>query len=110
MKLNTVTVYNLRMCIKKDNPGQKCFKGHSSREEIRSAGSIHCDLIYSSSYYLQMREKQWITISPEAKDLVSRMLEVDAEQRITIEEALQHPWVRVRTLVIARPIKYVRCC
>jgi len=57
-----------------------------------------------------MREKQWITISPEAKDLVSRMLEVDAEQRITIEEALQHPWVRVRTLVIARPIKYVRCC
>ena len=44
---------------------------------------------------LQMREKQWITISPEAKDLVSRMLEVDTEQRITIEEALAHPWIKV---------------
>lgn len=42
-----------------------------------------------------MREKQWITISPEAKDLVYRMLEVDAEQRVTVEEALAHPWIKV---------------
>jgi len=47
-----------------------------------------------------MREKQWITISPEAKDLVSRMLEVDQDQRITVEEALNHPWIRVGALVI----------
>ena len=42
-----------------------------------------------------MREKQWMAVSPEAKDLVHRMLEVDAEHRITIEEALAHPWIRV---------------
>ena len=45
----------------------------------------------------QMREKQWMAISPEAKDLVHRMLEVDSEHRITIEEALAHPWIRVNT-------------
>jgi serine/threonine protein kinase len=51
-----------------------------------------------------MREKQWITISPEAKDLVSRMLEVDAEQRITIEEALAHPWIKVGHLLWKREV------
>ena len=43
----------------------------------------------------QMREKQWMAVSQEGKDLVSRMLEVDAEHRITVEEALAHPWIRV---------------
>ncbi|XP_060604245.1 peripheral plasma membrane protein CASK-like [Ruditapes philippinarum] len=55
------------------------------------------DLIVQGKYH--MREKQWITISPEAKDLVSRMLEVDAEQRITIEEALAHPWIKERSKI-----------
>lgn len=32
-------------------------------------------------------------ISPEARDLVSRLLEVDPTQRLTIEEALRHPWI-----------------
>lgn len=39
--------------------------------------------------------KQWLNISNYAKDLVSRMLEVDPEKRITVEEALQHPWIKV---------------
>ncbi|XP_053403642.1 peripheral plasma membrane protein CASK-like isoform X3 [Mercenaria mercenaria] len=55
------------------------------------------DLIVQGKYH--MREKQWITISPEAKDLVSRMLEVDAEQRITVEEALAHPWIKERSKI-----------
>lgn len=41
--------------------------------------------------------KQWLNISNYAKDLVSRMLEVDPEKRITVEEALQHPWVKVQS-------------
>ncbi|KAL4219999.1 hypothetical protein ACF0H5_020410 [Mactra antiquata] len=55
------------------------------------------DLIVEGKYH--MREKQWMTISPEAKDLVHRMLEVDAEQRITVEEALAHPWIKDRSKV-----------
>lgn len=52
--------------------------------------------IINQSLYLQMR-KQWLNISNYAKDLVSRMLEVDPEKRITVEEALQHPWVKVQS-------------
>jgi len=37
MKLYTVEVYNLRMCMKEDNPGPKKFKG-GNLKEIRSSG------------------------------------------------------------------------
>ena len=36
----------------------------------------------------------WMKISKEAKDLVSRLLEKDANKRITAKEALQHPWIK----------------
>ncbi|XP_011450250.2 peripheral plasma membrane protein CASK isoform X10 [Magallana gigas] len=49
--------------------------------------------IVKGSYHMR---KQWLNISNYAKDLVSRMLEVDPEKRITVEEALQHPWVKER--------------
>ncbi|CAM9646789.1 unnamed protein product [Heterosigma akashiwo] len=37
--------------------------------------------------------KYWKHISPEAKELIQRMLEVDPDKRITIADALQHPWI-----------------
>lgn len=43
-----------------------------------------------------MRERLWNCISDDAKHLVQRMLEVDEKQRITVEEALRHPWIRER--------------
>lgn len=45
---------------------------------------------------MKMRRKQWDHISDSAKDLVRRMLIVDQNNRITVEEALDHPWIRVR--------------
>ena len=33
-------------------------------------------------------------VSPEAKDLLSRMLNLNPEARITIPEILLHPWMR----------------
>lgn len=42
-----------------------------------------------------MRRKQWDHISDSAKDLVRQMLVVDPNQRITVDEALEHPWIRV---------------
>ncbi|XP_074658560.1 peripheral plasma membrane protein CASK-like [Tubulanus polymorphus] len=49
------------------------------------------DAIARGNY--RMNPKQWDYITEEAKDLVQRMLEFDPDQRITIEEALNHPWV-----------------
>lgn len=36
--------------------------------------------------------KVWNMISPKAKDLVSKMLEVDPEKRLSADEARRHPW------------------
>lgn len=40
----------------------------------------------------QINDKRWRSISPEAKDLVVRLLENDPMERISIDEALMHPW------------------
>jgi len=35
----------------------------------------------------------WDAVSPNAKDLVSRMLQVDPARRVTADEVLDHPWI-----------------
>jgi serine/threonine protein kinase len=36
----------------------------------------------------------WVFISPDAKDLISRMLDRSVSERITAAQALQHPWLQ----------------
>jgi calcium/calmodulin-dependent serine protein kinase len=42
-----------------------------------------------------MQNKQWEQISESAKDLCTRLLCLNQTERITIKEALSHPWMRV---------------
>lgn len=37
-------------------------------------------------------------LSPDACDLIRKMLTVDPKQRITVRQVLQHPWLRNRTI------------
>jgi len=43
-----------------------------------------------------MNLKQWNMISPSCKDLIMRMLTLDPNERITIFECLNHPWIKER--------------
>ena len=45
----------------------------------------------------KFQEDDWKHISQEAKDFVSKCLNVDPEQRWTVEEALESPWVHAET-------------
>uniref|UniRef100_A0A8D0L4E2 Peripheral plasma membrane protein CASK n=1 Tax=Sphenodon punctatus TaxID=8508 RepID=A0A8D0L4E2_SPHPU len=44
----------------------------------------------------KMNPRQWSHISESAKDLVRRMLMQDPAERITVYEALNHPWLKER--------------
>ena len=41
-----------------------------------------------------MENDDWEFISPMCKDLISRMLVVESNERISIDEILSHPWVQ----------------
>ncbi len=45
---------------------------------------------------LMMRKKQWDHVSETAKDLLKKMLVLDPNKRMTVEDALQHQWIRER--------------
>uniref|UniRef100_A0A8C3DYU2 calcium/calmodulin-dependent protein kinase n=1 Tax=Corvus moneduloides TaxID=1196302 RepID=A0A8C3DYU2_CORMO len=38
---------------------------------------------------------EWDTVTPEAKDLINKMLTINPAKRITASEALKHPWICV---------------
>lgn len=39
--------------------------------------------------------KFWSNVSEEAKDLLYRLLDKDPNYRISVKDALDHPWIKV---------------
>ncbi|XP_073496130.1 calcium/calmodulin-dependent protein kinase type II subunit delta isoform X9 [Phyllobates terribilis] len=42
---------------------------------------------------------EWDTVTPEAKDLINKMLTINPAKRIVASEALKHPWICQRSTV-----------
>ena len=45
---------------------------------------------------LRLNSTRWQFVSDHAKDLLRKMLRVNFEERLTVDEALAHPWIRER--------------
>ena len=52
-----------------------------------------------------MDSKPWHSISHSGKDLVQRLLEMDPERRLTVEQALSHPWIKVRSTFVITSVE-----
>ena len=63
--------------------GRPPFYGKNDKEILRSVLEGH----YS------MQGAEWARASPEAKSLVCRMLQLNQKERISAEQALNHPWI-----------------
>lgn len=55
-----------------------------------SPESTMFDCIEKGAFFFSF--KDWKGVSKEAKDLISNMIKVSPNERISVEEALQHPW------------------
>uniref|UniRef100_A0A3Q3GCH6 calcium/calmodulin-dependent protein kinase n=1 Tax=Kryptolebias marmoratus TaxID=37003 RepID=A0A3Q3GCH6_KRYMA len=42
---------------------------------------------------------EWDTVTPEAKDLINKMLTINPSKRVTATDALKHPWICQRSTV-----------
>ena len=52
-----------------------------------------CNKVKIGKY--NIKGEEWENISIEAKDLISKFLEINSEKRISVAEALNHPWFKV---------------
>lgn len=48
--------------------------------------------------------EEWDEISPSAKDLISKLIVVEPNKRLTIQEMLKHDWFRQQRLTASRPV------
>ncbi|KAJ3272246.1 hypothetical protein HK104_004508 [Borealophlyctis nickersoniae] len=46
----------------------------------------------------QYQSPYWDEISDDAKDLIDKLLTVDPTQRLSVDQALQHPWIKTQNL------------
>ncbi|KAJ3156584.1 Checkpoint kinase 2 [Geranomyces variabilis] len=47
-------------------------------------------------------DEVWSTISQEAIDLIGRLLEVEPQKRLTIDQALAHPWINNQKVLLKK--------
>lgn len=59
-----------------------------------NASAISCIEVNSTSS-LQFPSPEWDTVTPEAKDLINKMLTINPAKRISAAESLKHPWISV---------------
>jgi len=50
------------------------------------------ELVAQAKY--EFHEAEWANITPDAKDLISQLLIVDPEKRLTMEQLLNHAWLK----------------
>jgi serine/threonine protein kinase len=58
--------------------------------------------------FRKMLKGQYImpkTISPEAQDLIGKLFKLDVDERITIEDIMEHPFVKEEFPVIMRKVE-----
>lgn len=72
--------------------GYTPFDRDSSAEEMQAI--LACDYAFEPEEY-------WQDVSQDARDFISKCLQIDIDKRMTAEECLKHPFLRVREKKLA---------
>lgn len=82
--------------------GEPPFKGKDDKEVLAS--------IERGQYSFD--KENWKYISAQAKDLISKMIEIDPKKRLSVKDAMLHPWFEIRsksTYMAATPTDLRNC-
>ncbi|MEQ2176484.1 hypothetical protein GOODEAATRI_028432, partial [Goodea atripinnis] len=71
------------------------LSGYAPFHESFSENSVKEQIIRGE---FTMVPSKWRRVSNQAKDVVRKLLVVDPTQRMSVDEALQHPWLQVGEL------------
>ncbi|GBG24498.1 Protein kinase, putative [Hondaea fermentalgiana] len=71
--------------------GRQPFRGRNAAEQINA----------TKTGAFSLHGPHWDSVSDSAKDLVERMLDVDPSTRITLDEAVRHPWMYTSSISAA---------
>lgn len=87
---------------------------------------VHWLLFSGDAYYKQISDTQnisvmplfeqfpspeWDTVTPEAKDLINKMLTINPAKRVTATDALKHPWICVGvTYTFTSALSFITIC
>ncbi|KAM4746038.1 serine/threonine-protein kinase Chk2 isoform 1-T2 [Anableps anableps] len=81
-----------------------CLSGYAPFHESFSERSVTEQIIRGE---FTMVPSKWRRVSNQAKDVVRKLLVVDPTQRMTVDEALQHPWLQDQQMLqTARRLMY----
>ena len=87
------------------------FKGNCGRDCGWSEGNEECYQCQTGLYHniksanYQFLDVHWSIISPDAKDLIMRLLRVDPNERIEAADVLDHPWIEKMTNPKAKAVQ-----
>ncbi|MED6240220.1 hypothetical protein ATANTOWER_017729 [Ataeniobius toweri] len=81
-----------------------CLSGYAPFHESFSENSVKEQIIRGE---FTMVPSKWRRVSNQAKDVVRKLLVVDPTQRMSVDEALQHPWLQDQQMLqTARSLMY----
>lgn len=81
--MNKVDVFSAGVTLYVLLCGYEPFYGENDAELVAA----------NKSAYVEFADEDWADVSQEAIDLVKRMMEADPSERISAQNALDHPWI-----------------
>ncbi|KAA8578962.1 hypothetical protein FQN60_002516, partial [Etheostoma spectabile] len=70
-----------------------------AQASIRTQFTLFSDTSPSRTTSQRFPSPEWDTVTPEAKDLINKMLTINPAKRVTATDALKHPWICQRSTV-----------